>query len=283
MRVPGGARANVVRRLLGVVLLALTVGCAGETSRTPPASPLASSGAASAAIHTGFSAPTGLAFAPDGTLYVSNWSGGTVERVTPDGARSTFAEVSAPAGLALDTKGNLYVASYSGDTVYRISPAGRRQEFATGFHTPTGIGFDSRGNLLVCNRASNEIMRVAPDGTVSRVAGGLSTPVGVAEDARGTIFVANYTGGTLSRIGRDGRVTTHSDDFDGLGVGLVVGRDNRLYATDRAAGAIKRVDQDGRAVAVMSGLGSPVALGVNAAGTIYTATWDDGALYQVPA
>ncbi|MGP3965054.1 Vgb family protein [Nonomuraea sp. 3N208] len=278
---------NFVRRLLGVILLAATVGCTGETSRTPrtgaPSPGSSSAGAAPAAIHTGFSAPTGLAFAPDGTLYVSNWSRGTVERVTPDGARSTFAEVSSPAGLALDTEGNLYVASYSGDTVYRISPAGRRQEFATGFHTPAGISFDSRGNLLVCNRASDEIMRVAPDGTVSRVTGGLSTPVGVAEDAQGTIFVANYDGGILSRIGRDGRVSTHSDDFDGLGVGLVVGPDDRLYATDRAAGAIKRVEPDGNAVAVMSGLGSPVALGVNAAGTVYTATWDDGALYQVPA
>ncbi|MER6169827.1 hypothetical protein [Streptosporangium sp. NPDC001681] len=41
---------------------------------------------------------------------MSNWSGGTVERITPDGNRSTVAEVESPAGLAIDEAGNLYVS-----------------------------------------------------------------------------------------------------------------------------------------------------------------------------
>jgi sugar lactone lactonase YvrE len=222
-----------------------------------------------------------MVYGPDGSVYVSNWSAGTVERITSDGRRSAFAEIPSPSGLAIDGKGNLYVASYSDDVIHRVTPSGERQTFATGFHTPAGISFDSRGNLLVCNRASDEIMRVTPDGAVSRVAGGLNTPVGVVEDSAGTIYVSNYVGGVVSRITRGGEAEPFSDDFQGLGVGMVVDRDDRLFAVD-SGGQIKRIERDGQAVAVMSGLGSPVALAADPDGVLHTATWGDGALYRVP-
>lgn len=268
--------------VLTTVLSALSA-CAGGDGAPPAAG--SPSGAASTApdapLHTGFSAPTGLAFDHDGTVYVSNWSGGTVERITPDGQRSTFVDVQSPSGLAIDGQGNLYVASYSGDVVHRVTRSGERQEFATGFNTPAGISFDAAGNLLVCNRDSDEIMRVTPEGAVSRVAGGLSTPVGVVEDSDGTIYVSNYVGGVLSRIHPDGRVVKHSDDFEGLGVGMAIHRSHGLFVTDLAAGRIMRVERDGSAVPVMSGLDSPVALAIDHEGALHTATWGDGALYRV--
>jgi streptogramin lyase len=274
----------LVALLAGVLLTAALPACAGGNGgpRTAAIPSAAASTAPDAPLHTGFSSPTGLAFDRDGTVYVSNWSADTVERITPDGRRSTFAEVPSPAGLAVDARGDVYVASYSGDVVHRITRSGDRREFATGFHTPTGISFDSAGNLLVCNRGSDEIMRVTPEGVASRVAGGLSTPVGVVEDSTGTIYVSNYVGGVLSRITRDGTVESLSTDFDGLGVGIAVDRSDRLFVTDRSAGQIKRVERDGSVVPVMSGLSSPVALAIDQEGGLHTATWGDGALHRVP-
>ena len=192
--------------------------------------------------YTGFSSPTGLAYGRDGSVYVSNWSAGTVERITRDGKRSVHVKgLEAPAGLAVDRQGALYIADYNADVVYRAPAAGKLEKFASGFHTPTGISFDSRQNLLVTNRASNELMSVSPDGRSSRVADGLRTPVGVVEAADGTIYVSNYEGGVLSRVTRDGTVETHSKDFDGLGVGIVADKAGSVFVTDRTAGEIKRV------------------------------------------
>ncbi|MGI5286232.1 virginiamycin B lyase family protein [Nonomuraea polychroma] len=272
-----------VKRWHGALLAGLLIGLGGCASEQPAAitSPTTSASAPGQAVHTGFSSPTGLAFGRDGTAYVSNWSGGTVERITPDGKRSTLAEVPSPSGVAVDEGGNVYVASYSGDVIYRVTPAGERREFATGFQTPAGISFDSKGNLLVCNRASDEILRVTPAGEVSRVTGGLNTPVGVIEGPAGDLYVANYVGGVVSRITTDGKVTAFSDDFDGLGVGMALDGSGRLYATDRSGGQIKRVERDGSTVPVMSGLSSPVALAMDPKGVLHAATWGDGALYRV--
>ncbi|WP_217913765.1 ScyD/ScyE family protein [Miltoncostaea marina] len=73
---------------------------------------------------TGFTNITGLAFGPDGSLYVtqlarrglqSNQPGGSVVRVAPDGSRTELGvgELFFPAGAAVDASGALYVSNYS--------------------------------------------------------------------------------------------------------------------------------------------------------------------------
>src|SRR5882762_2773714 len=51
----------------------------------------------------GFSAPVGIHAYGGTSLLVSNWSGGTVERVQADGRRSVFLDnIVSPAGIATD-------------------------------------------------------------------------------------------------------------------------------------------------------------------------------------
>jgi len=52
-----------------------------------------------ALVATGFAGATGLAVAPNGTIYVSEMFGGKVSAITRDGSVSTFAEVDSPAGV----------------------------------------------------------------------------------------------------------------------------------------------------------------------------------------
>jgi glucose/arabinose dehydrogenase len=276
-------RSHRSRLIAGALLTVFVTACAdgGDPAAVRP-QPSASSALETKALHTGFSSPTGLAFGPDGAMYVSNWSAGTVERIGEDGARSTYLDgLDSPAGLAMADDGVLYVADYSADVIYRATGAGEFEEFADGFHTPTGIGFDRQGGLLVANRASDEIVRVGPDGARSTLAGGLRTPVGVAAHPDGTVYVANYDGG-IARIRPGGRPATLSDDVEGPGVGIVVTEDGELYVADRAGGEVTRVRPDGSTRPVLRGLDSPVALGVDAEGELHTATWGDAAVYRVP-
>ncbi|HJU47510.1 MAG TPA: ScyD/ScyE family protein [Gaiellaceae bacterium] len=90
----------------------------------------------------GFNAITGLAFAKDGTLFVTEWSinpaseqeaRGDVVKVAPDGkrARIGFGELHFPSGAAIGADGSLYVSNWSvlGDTPAASGPfAGKTGE-----------------------------------------------------------------------------------------------------------------------------------------------------------
>jgi outer membrane protein assembly factor BamB len=107
----------------------------------------------------GFSAPVGIHAYGDTSLLVSNWSGGTVERVQADGTRSIFLDnIMSPAGIAIDAAGVVYVSSYSGDIIVGVGPDGKRRTVADGLATPTGIAFARDGRLLIANRSSGEIV-----------------------------------------------------------------------------------------------------------------------------
>ena len=65
-------------------------------------------------------------------------------------------------GLAFDADGYLYASSRAAGTVYRISPAGAVTTYAEGMGIATGIAFDRDGNLYVGDR-SGTIFKVGPE------------------------------------------------------------------------------------------------------------------------
>ncbi len=69
---------------------------------------------------------TGLAFGPDGYLYCSSRAEGTIYRISPTGAVSTYAEgLGIATGIAFDPRGNLFVGDRTG-TIFKITAAPTR-------------------------------------------------------------------------------------------------------------------------------------------------------------
>jgi sugar lactone lactonase YvrE len=184
--------------------------------------------------------PTGLAFGPDGHLYVSSRHTGKVLRVDAHGMVSTFAEnLGIATGLAFDAQGRLYVGDRRG-TIYRLSEAGQAQVFVSELEpsvTAYHLAFDSSDRLCMSYptfSGYDQVYRITAAGEVQTIASGLGRPQGLAFDADDNLYViGHYRGeGGVVKITPAGEVQ-HVICGANL-VGLAFGMDGELILVDNS-------------------------------------------------
>ena len=128
-------------------------------------------------------APSGIAIAEDGTLYVSDYEQHCIYQIQGV-VSSVFAGV-------------------CGEKGYQNSEAG-----AALFENPRGLALDEAGNLLVADAGNNAIRSIAPDGSVSTFAGtgekfvissegpaleaNVYLPFGLAIHPDGDVFISGF-------------------------------------------------------------------------------------------
>jgi DNA-binding beta-propeller fold protein YncE len=163
-------------------------------------------------------APLGLAFAPDGTLYVTDIRGADskIHRVVVFGADGTLlrslgtpGQLSFPNGIALDASGNVDVAdsnngrlvvfNAAGKMIATISPGVGEGDLGM----PRGVAVDDTGKLLVVDTADHMIRTYSTDkskltptyigsfGTEGQLDGAFEYPNGVATDKRAHVYITD--------------------------------------------------------------------------------------------
>jgi sugar lactone lactonase YvrE len=159
------------------------------------------SGDGGPAVDAQLSRPRGMAFAPDGTLYIADAGNGRVRAVTPDGTITTVA-------------GDGQAAGGPGDT-----PLVGQSATATGIGTAQAVTVSPTGALVIAT--ANALVELDGSGTLALVAGpqnflnidprypGVSEcdPDGVAFDGSGDLWLSCSNWHDILDRSPDGRLT----------------------------------------------------------------------------
>ncbi len=220
---------------------------------------------------TGLMLPQDLAFAPDGTLFVSDSGSDLVLVTDASGAvLNTFGSgtpLADPCGLAFGPDGALYVASAGTDSVLVFDRegvlSGQIGAF-DGLQQPWGLAFGPDGRLCVASRGDDRIAVFDPSGAFVDeydAEGALSEPLGLCFDGDGTLWASSSGNDLVFALDSAGSVV-HSFDGDGLlqqPAGLCFGPDGLLYVNSSGNDRVIAFDADGAVVRVLGADGSALA------------------------
>lgn len=155
--------------------------------------------------------PTGIAFGPDGAMFVTSRLEGVVYKVTPFKEAVTFARnLGIATGVAFDEDGLMHVGDRTG-TIFKVNGIGEERAWTqiepsvSAFH----LAFGPDNSLYVSGPTVTSydcVWRINGDGDVDIFFKGLGRPQGLAFDIDGNLYVAASMRGRrgIVRISPDG-------------------------------------------------------------------------------
>lgn len=183
----------------------------------------------------------------------------SVVRVSPDGRSTPFVTgILNATGLAFSPEGDLFVTSRAEGTVYRVDGAGESTQYAEGMGVATGAVFDEDGNLFVGDR-SGTIFKIDPQRKIfvhATLEPSISA-YHLAVGKGGTIYVTGPTLCSNDVIWSIDRLGETRVWYRGLGrpQGLALSKDGDVFVTASLHGkrGLVRVSASGEASVVVSG------------------------------
>ncbi len=250
--------------------------------------------------------PMGLAAAPDGTFYLTQFGTGAVLKVDASGVISPFVQpkgqITAGGALAVGPDQALYVIDLSTTNPYQaIGTLRRITTDASGVKvtrfgvSPNGkslplfaqMAFDSTGNLFVTNPSSAEIWQFTPSGssavwwTAPSVAGTNAQPTAIVYDrAQNALLIGDAGSGSVYRVGLANggpigspQLLYRQSDLEVQGLALDDQDRVLLAAWAHDNGQLMRLESNGSLTLLAEGFRAPTSI-VYQAGKVYVVNSD---------
>jgi len=216
------------------------------------------------------SAPQQVVVDASGNLWVSNFSSGTVSKISPSGALiGNFTVGTNPFGLAIDLNGNAWVSNVGG-SVIELNPAGAIQA-TIAMSNVWGIAIDPFGNIWISNRFGNQVTKLSSSGTVigtfSTVSG---TPYGIAFDANGDAWTADTSGtNSVTEFSNSGIMMNAITGFSAARA-LAFDKSGNLWVN--SGSSLKEINSSGGVIGTFSTTAAPTFITFDANGNLWTTT-----------
>lgn len=253
-----------------------------------------------------------------------------------DGAGS-IARFNYPFGIADDRLGNLYVAEFTGSRIRKVTPqgvvstlAGSSPGYADGTGTSAKFSsssavlvYPNTGDLYVADSQNNLIRKVTPQGVVTtfagRTSGGftdgtgtaalLNFPEDIVVDSSGNFYVTDRYNNAIRKITSTGAVTTLAGNgtashADGTGTnalfnqpfGIAIDSSNNMYVTEYGGHCVRKVTTTGVVTTIAGAYGiadyvdgsaaqarfnTPFGIAVDCAGNLFIGDCVNGRVRQI--
>jgi sugar lactone lactonase YvrE len=165
-----------------------------------------------------FLEPDDLVLAPDGSIYISDVTEGTIKVYTPDGQLSVLLSgLSAPEGMAFLPDGSMVIAEQGTNRLVRYDFQSKTLlPFLDLVNNTNNLGVDGiifdGTNLIVPDSPNGTVLEVSPDGkTVRQLASGLVRPTGAWVEPGGNLLIADEYGDAVFRLHPDGTLEKVAD------------------------------------------------------------------------
>jgi sugar lactone lactonase YvrE len=158
-----------------------------------------------------FSEPDDLVLAPDGSVYISDVTAGTIKQYRQDGSLNLILSgLSAPEGMAFLPDGSMIIAEQGTNRLLRYDFASNTLvPFLELVNNTDQLGVDGiiwdGSNLIIPDSPNGTVLEVSADGkTVRRLAAGLVRPTGAWAETDGSLLIADENGNAILRLHPDG-------------------------------------------------------------------------------
>ncbi len=224
--------------------------------------------------------PDDLVLGPDGLVYISDVTDGTVKRLEAEGRVATIiGKLAVPEGMVFLPDGSMVVVEQGKNRLLRYDFD--TQQLTTFLQMPNRTGqegvdsivFDAKTQtIIVPDSPNNTLLRVSADGKqVQTLARGLVRPTGAAVEPDGSILGVDENGGDVRRVPANGgpaqviaRMPVPDD--------VVMDAAGNIYVNTLNEGAIHRIDaRTGKDQIFWRGLSDPQGIILDADGNLIIA------------